>query len=235
MIHRESGRSVTTEGSGEVVLLIEVILSADEITFHVVVARAGRCSGIKDISERVDLKELRRETSLGGDAHALALGLIVLVTNHHVDIVVAEAIGIGEGLELVVTHVVGHALVELTVDTDLRTIVRVVIVGAESVTPVDCGLDDRFEVIGDVEVSVEGTGQVAAIIEDLIVTVRTEGVTSLHETTTVSRIVRGSHTIVILLVTELIGADNRVTGSVKNAHVNRIDRSDVSGVVHQVG
>ena len=87
--------------------------------------------------------------------------------------------------------------------------------------------------VGDVEVRVESTGKVTAVIEDLIVAVGSEGVTCLHEAST-DTVVRGGHTVVVLLAAKIVCADHRVAGGVKHTHINRINRSDVGRVVHQV-
>ena len=234
MVHVKRGGSVPTEGSGSVVFLVIVILGADEVTFDVVVGRTGRSAGIKDVRKGVDLEDLRGETALRGDAHALALRLVVLVTQQHVDIVIAERVVVGEGLELVETQVVGGTLVEFAVDTDLRTVVRVVIAGGQGLSPVDGRLDGRLEEARDVEVGGESTGHVAALVVHLVVAVGTEGVTGLHEATA-HAVVGGGHTVVILLVTELVGTDDRVAVRIHDADIHRIDRGDVGRVVHQVG
>ena len=234
MVHVKRGGSVPTEGSGSVVFLVIVILGADEVTFDVVVGRTGRSAGIKDVRKGVDLEDLRGETALRGDAHALALRLVVLVTHQHVDIVIAERVVVSEGLELVETQVVGGTLVEFAVDTDLRTVVRVVIAGGQGLSPVDGRLDGRLEEARDVEVGGESAGQVAALVVHLVVAVGTEGVTGLHETTA-HAVVGGGHTVVILLVTELVGTDDRVAVRIHDADIHRIDRGDVGRVVHQVG
>ena len=234
MVHVKRGGSVPTEGSGSVVFLVIVILGADEVTFDVVVGRTGRSAGIKDVRKGVDLEDLRGETALRGDAHALALRLVVLVTQQHVDIVIAERVVVGEGLELVETQVVGGTLVEFAVDTDLRAVVRVVIVGGQGLSPVDGRLDGRLEEARDVEVGGEGAGHVAALVVHLVVAVGTEGVTGLHEATA-HAVVGGGHTVVILLVTELVGTDDRVAVRIHDADIHRIDRGDVGRVVHQVG
>ena len=234
MVHVKRGGSVPTEGSGSVVFLVIVILGADEVTFDVVVGRTGRSAGIKDVRKGVDLEDLRGETALRGDAHALALRLVVLVTHQHVDIVIAERVVVGEGLELVETQVVGGTLVEFAVDTDLRAVVRVVIVGGQGLSPVDGRLDGRLEEARDVEVGGEGAGHVAALVVHLVVAVGTEGVTGLHEATA-HAVVGGGHTVVILLVTELVGTDDRVAVRIHDADIHRIDRGDVGRVVHQVG
>ena len=234
MVHVKRGGSVPTEGSGSVVFLVIVILGADEVTFDVVVGRTGRSAGIKDVRKGVDLEDLRGETALRSDAHALALRLVVLVTQQHVDIVIAERVVVGEGLELVETQVVGGTLVEFAVDTDLRAVVRVVIVGGQGLSPVDGRLDSRLEETRDVEVGGEGAGHVAALVVHLVVAVGTEGVTGLHEATA-HAVVGGGHTVVILLVTELVGTDDRVAVRIHDADIHRIDRGDVGRVVHQVG
>ena len=234
MVLVEIGRGIAAVGYGAEVALVEVIEGIGEPAFAVELARVG--IAVVAVAEGVDFQNLGREAVAGVSLHVFGARLVPLVTEHHLHVVLAEELVEGQRLDVVLTEVVALVLCEAAIVSLVRTfegvlVVRVVrqaeveVVGAVEAQPVR---EDDVGRVGLVQLmTFHGVGVVA---------VAAQRVTGRHESARgrADIAVRG-HTVVILVVAELVLADDGVAVGIQHADVNGIDGSDVGGEVHQVG
>ena len=102
-------------------------------------------------------------------------------------------------------------------------------------SPVQCAGGVELQEFREVYVQRERSVQLAAFGSGVVVAVGAQRVTCGKERTAQTRIVACSHTVVVLRVAVFVDADLRIAVLVQRAYIDRIDRSDTRGVVHQVG
>ncbi len=153
MILGEARGGVATVGDAAEVFAGVVILAAEEVTLDVVgLLVAGRSQLGR---EGVDFLNLGGESAGGCGGEIFGSGLVVFVTDHGVNIVLAKRVGVGKGLHIVGTHRLGVDFLDAAVYVGRGTEVGVVILALDGVAPDDVARDVGLEPGGEHEVGCE--------------------------------------------------------------------------------
>ena len=187
------------------------------------------------VAEGVDLWDVGRESLGGQGLQVFSRGLVPLVTHHHLYVVHAKYLVEVEGLHIVLTHGVGRVLVDIGIIRRRGSVEGVAVNATLTLCDVDVVVRVELQPAGQVEIEGEGTGEHIGDRLSHVVLVGTDGVTSGEEQTgTVAGEVGCRHTVVILLMSVLVGANHGIAICIECAHVERIDWCDHRGVVSHV-
>ena len=231
MLFCKAGRCIATIHRRSVVFLKIVILCAAKPTLYVIAALV-RGSVYLNICESVKLEDVGREHTATGCIEICAVCAVILVTSHHIQIMITEVFVECQGLGIVGADVGCSCLSKITV-TGCRTGSQgVTEARAAGLTPVNVADNIKFKIAGEINCCIQCCVQLVVVRLGSVVNLVCDRVAGSTERTCAGVIC--SLTVVIHSVAIFICHDIWIAVCIKSTCVYRIDRSDHTGEVKNV-